>query len=127
VLEDSLPRNPALSTRGTGKHASRQFQKPLPYHLNSFLLGLAGEESRPYFPPVLRQQPLIARCLPAALTCVAAGLLACVWATCVPNGWIPLRVPLRGGHDARCPMAITGNRLIVRNLTRMVCLDLRKK
>jgi outer membrane protein assembly factor BamB len=31
------------------------------------------------------------------------------------------------GHDAWGPMAMVGGRLIVRDLTRMVCLDLRKK
>jgi len=31
------------------------------------------------------------------------------------------------GHDSWGPMAIAGGRLIVRDLTRMVCLDLRKK
>jgi len=31
------------------------------------------------------------------------------------------------GHDAWGPMAMAGGRLIVRDLTRMVCLDLRKK
>jgi outer membrane protein assembly factor BamB len=31
------------------------------------------------------------------------------------------------GHDSWGPMAIAGGRLIVRDLTRMVCLDLNKK
>ena len=49
---------------------------------------------------MLRHQPLIARCLPAALACVAVGLLVFVWATGVPNGWVPLRVPVLGGDGA---------------------------
>ena len=32
-----------------------------------------------------------------------------------------------GGHDAWGPMALVGGRLIVRDLTRMSCLDLRAK
>ena len=49
---------------------------------------------------MFRSQNLIARILPAALACVAAGLLVYVWATGVPNGWVPLRVPLLGGDGA---------------------------
>jgi len=49
---------------------------------------------------VLRHQTLIARCLPAALACVAAGLLVFVWATGVPSGWVPMRVPVLGCDGA---------------------------
>jgi hypothetical protein len=31
------------------------------------------------------------------------------------------------GHDAWGPLTLVGNRMIVRDLTRMVCLDLGKK
>lgn len=45
-----------------------------------------------------------------------------------PDGYIPLgKAQVLDGHDSWGPMAIAGGRLIVRDLTRMVCLDLRKK
>jgi len=42
----------------------------------------------------------IANVLPGALAFVAAGLLAYVWGTRLPEGWVPLRVPLAGGEGA---------------------------
>jgi outer membrane protein assembly factor BamB len=44
------------------------------------------------------------------------------------DGYIPLgTAKVLGGHDSWGPMAIAGGRLIVRDLTRMACLDLGKK
>jgi outer membrane protein assembly factor BamB len=58
------------------------------------------------------------------------GVLKLVEAT--PKGYKELastKVPFGpdGGHDAWGPMALAGGRLIVRDLTRMVCLDVRRK
>ncbi|MEI6603806.1 MAG: PQQ-binding-like beta-propeller repeat protein [Verrucomicrobiota bacterium] len=45
-----------------------------------------------------------------------------------PEGYHPLaQAKVLDGHDAWGPMALAGGRLIVRDLTRLVCLDLRKK
>jgi outer membrane protein assembly factor BamB len=45
-----------------------------------------------------------------------------------PDAFIPLgKAKVLDGHDSWGPMAIAGGRLIVRDLTRMACLDLRKK
>ena len=45
-----------------------------------------------------------------------------------PDGYRPLaHTKALDGHDAWGPMALAGGRLIVRDLTRLVCLDLRKK
>jgi outer membrane protein assembly factor BamB len=45
-----------------------------------------------------------------------------------PDAFIPLgKAQVLDGHDSWGPMAIAGGRLIVRDLTRMVCLDLKKK
>jgi len=50
------------------------------------------------------------------------GLLTMAEAT--PQGYKPLgEAQVLSGHDAWGPMAIVGGRLIVRDLTRMVCLD----
>ena len=49
---------------------------------------------------MLRHQTQLARILPVALACLAVGLLVFVWATGVPSGWVPLRVPLLGGDGA---------------------------
>jgi outer membrane protein assembly factor BamB len=44
------------------------------------------------------------------------------------DGFRPLaQAKVLDGHDAWGPLALAGGRLIVRDLTRMVCLDLRKK
>jgi outer membrane protein assembly factor BamB len=44
------------------------------------------------------------------------------------DAFIPLgKAKVLDGHDSWGPMAIAGGRLIVRDLTRMACLDLRKK
>ena len=51
-------------------------------------------------PPINRNQVILATCLPAALVCVALGLLAYVWMSGVPDGWVPLRIPLAGGDGA---------------------------
>ena len=49
-------------------------------------------------------------------------------AQATPEGFRPLaHAKVLTGHDAWGPMAIAGGRLIVRDLTRMTCLDLRKK
>ncbi|MEN9974232.1 MAG: hypothetical protein RLZZ282_238 [Verrucomicrobiota bacterium] len=49
-------------------------------------------------------------------------------ALATPAGFKPLaHAKVLDGHDAWGPMAMAGGRLIVRDLTRMVCLDLRKK
>ena len=49
-------------------------------------------------------------------------------AQATPEGFKPLaRAKVLDGHDAWGPLAIAGGRLIVRDLTRMACLDLRKK
>ena len=49
-------------------------------------------------------------------------------AQATPEGFKPLaQAKVLDGHDAWGPMAIAGGRLIVRDLTRMICLDLRKK
>ncbi len=49
-------------------------------------------------------------------------------AKATPQGFQPLaRARVLTGHDAWGPMAMAGSRLIVRDLTRMVCLDLSKK
>jgi outer membrane protein assembly factor BamB len=49
-------------------------------------------------------------------------------AQATPEGFKPLaRAKVLDGHDAWGPMALAGDRLIVRDLTRMVCLDVRKK
>ena len=49
-------------------------------------------------------------------------------AQAAPDGFKPLaKAKVLDGHDSWGPMAIAGGRLIVRDLTRMVCLDLRKK
>lgn len=49
-------------------------------------------------------------------------------AQATPDTFIPLgKAQVLDGHDSWGPMAIAGGRLIVRDLTRMVCLDLRKK
>lgn len=49
-------------------------------------------------------------------------------AAATPEGFHPLaHAKVLSGHDAWGPMAIAGGRLIVRDLTRMTCLDLRKK
>jgi outer membrane protein assembly factor BamB len=51
-----------------------------------------------------------------------SGLLVAVEAT--PEGYKPLaRAQVLTGHDAWGPMAFVGGRLIARDLTRMVCLD----
>ena len=49
-------------------------------------------------------------------------------AEATPAGFKPLAQAklLDGGHDAWAPMSIAGGRLILRDLTRMVCLDVRK-
>jgi outer membrane protein assembly factor BamB len=45
-----------------------------------------------------------------------------------PDGFRPLaQAKVLEGHDAWGPMALAGGRMIVRDLTRLVCLDLRKK
>ena len=45
-----------------------------------------------------------------------------------PAGYVRIaRAKVLDGHDSWGPMAIAGGRLIVRNLTRMVCLDVRRK
>ena len=45
-----------------------------------------------------------------------------------PDGFHPLaHAKVLDGHDAWGPMALAGGRLIARDLTRLVCLDLRKK
>jgi len=45
-----------------------------------------------------------------------------------PEGFHPLaHAKVLDGHDAWGPMALAGGRLIVRDLTRLICLDLRKK
>ncbi len=45
-----------------------------------------------------------------------------------PEGFHPLaHAKVLDGHDAWGPLALAGGRLIVRDLTRLVCLDLRKK
>lgn len=85
-MEQARPLVPTIHAPG--------FWTPVP------LLSLAGEESTPYSPPVVHSPYLIARILPAALACVAAGLLAYVWSTGVPAGWVPPRVPLPGGDNA---------------------------
>lgn len=49
-------------------------------------------------------------------------------AAATPDGFKPLaKAKVLDGHDSWGPMAIAGGRLIVRDLTRMVCLDLGKK
>jgi outer membrane protein assembly factor BamB len=49
-------------------------------------------------------------------------------AQATPDGFQPLaKAKVLDGHDAWGPMALAADRLIVRDLTRMVCLDLRKK
>jgi outer membrane protein assembly factor BamB len=49
-------------------------------------------------------------------------------ARATPEEFRPLaQAKVLDGHDAWGPMAIAGGLLIVRDLTRMVCLDLRKK
>ncbi|MCX6874782.1 MAG: PQQ-like beta-propeller repeat protein [Verrucomicrobia bacterium] len=49
-------------------------------------------------------------------------------APATPDGFKPLaQAKVLDGHDAWGPLALAGGRLIVRDLTRMVCLDLRKK
>ena len=40
----------------------------------------------------------LANVVPAALVFVAAGVLAYIWATSLPAGWVPLRVPILGGN-----------------------------
>jgi len=47
-----------------------------------------------------RSRLIIAKFLPAALACVAAILLAYVWYPGLPDGWVPLRIPLLGGDGA---------------------------
>jgi outer membrane protein assembly factor BamB len=45
-----------------------------------------------------------------------------------PDGFEPLaQASVLQGHDAWGPLALAGSRLILRDLTRMVCLDLGKK
>jgi len=49
-------------------------------------------------------------------------------AAATPEGFKPLaQARVLQGHDAWGPLAMAGSRLIVRDLTRMVCLDLGKK
>ena len=49
-------------------------------------------------------------------------------AQATPDGFRQLaHAKVLDGHDAWGPMAIAGSRLLVRDLTGMVCLDLRKK
>ncbi|MEI6653222.1 MAG: PQQ-binding-like beta-propeller repeat protein [Verrucomicrobiota bacterium] len=43
---------------------------------------------------------ILAEYLPAALGFVAAGVLAYIWGTGLPEGWTPLRLPLLGGNGA---------------------------
>jgi outer membrane protein assembly factor BamB len=53
------------------------------------------------------------------------GLLT--MARAVPESFEPLaQAKVLDGHDAWGPMALATGRLIVRDLTRMVCLDLTK-
>jgi outer membrane protein assembly factor BamB len=49
---------------------------------------------------MIRCRPSIVRYLPAALAVAAAGLLAQLWNTPVPAGWVALRLPLAGGNGA---------------------------
>jgi len=45
-------------------------------------------------------------------------------ARATPTGWKPLaRAKVLGGHEAWAPMAIADGKLILRDLTKMVCLD----
>jgi outer membrane protein assembly factor BamB len=55
------------------------------------------------------------------------GLLTMAEAT--PAGYKPLAQAqvLPGGHETWAPMALAGGRLIVRDLVRMVCLDVSKE
>jgi len=54
------------------------------------------------------------------------GLLTLVEAS--PNGYKQLaEAPVLTGHDSWAPLAIAGGRLLARDLTRMVCLDIRKR
>jgi len=47
-------------------------------------------------------------------------------ARATPSGWEMLaKAPVLDGHEAWAPMAIADGRLIVRNLSKMICLDLR--
>ena len=49
-------------------------------------------------------------------------------ALATPDGFKPLgHAKVLAGHDAWGPMAMAGGRLLVRDLTRLTCLDLRKK
>ncbi len=43
---------------------------------------------------------LLARALPLAAGAAAVAVLAYVWTTGVPAGWVPLRIPLLGGNDS---------------------------
>ncbi|NCO37629.1 MAG: polyvinylalcohol dehydrogenase [Armatimonadetes bacterium CG17_big_fil_post_rev_8_21_14_2_50_66_6] len=53
-----------------------------------------------------------------------SGLLTTMEAT--PGAFRPLaRAQVLKGHDSWAPMALAGGRLLVRDMTRMVCLDLR--
>ena len=51
-----------------------------------------------------------------------------VLAEATPDGYRKLAdAKILDGHDAWGPMALVGGRLIIRDMTRMVCLDVRAK
>jgi outer membrane protein assembly factor BamB len=56
----------------------------------------------------------------------AKGILVLIEAT--PEGYRELaRAKILDGHDSWGPMALAGGRLLARDLTRMVCLDVSRK
>jgi len=55
-----------------------------------------------------------------------SGLLSA--AEAAPGGYVPLaQAKVLDGHDSWAPMALTAGRLILRDLTQMICLDLTAK